>query len=161
MYIVCCTYQINRQWSTDIFAKLDRYGRNSAEDVLEEWFASPCLGDVDNPIQHWNSILTSSKNPEKRALARMSLDYLSVLTSSTDVEWAFSHGSLTVSKRWHALNDESTRAAIVLSSWAKVTGLVPEEEIIEVFRGKTKRTGKEKDSAVIDVDCDVPTESEN
>ena len=142
----------------DIFAKLDQYGRSSSTDVLEEWLSSPCLSDVDDPIQHWASILTSSKNPDKHALARMALDFLSVPASSTDVERAFSRGGLTVSKRRHALNDESTRAAIVLGSWAKVTGLVPEEEIIEVFRGKTKRSKKgqlDTQSPVMELNSDV------
>lgn len=90
----------------------------------------------------------------------MSLDFLSAPASSTDVERAFSRGGLTVSKRRHALSDESTRAATVLSSWASVTGLIPEEEILDVFRAKCKRPKKGKQSIreaaeqIITVDSD-------
>ncbi|TDL14569.1 hypothetical protein BD410DRAFT_733876, partial [Rickenella mellea] len=59
--------------------------------------------------------------------------------SSTDVERTFSRGGLTVSKRRHALSDESMRAATVLSSWLDVEGLVPEAQIIEHFREKNSR----------------------
>lgn len=70
----------------------------------------------------------------------MAIDFLSAPASSTDVERAFSRGGLTVSKRRHSLSDESTRAATVLSSWASVPGLIPEDEIVAVFRDKTKRS---------------------
>lgn len=75
----------------------------------------------------------------------MCLDFLSAPASSTDVERAFSRGGLTVSKRRHALSDESTRAATVLSSWAAIPGLIPEEDILQVFREKCKwpKKGKE------------------
>ncbi|TDL16428.1 hypothetical protein BD410DRAFT_731394, partial [Rickenella mellea] len=56
--------------------------------------------------------------------------------SSTDVERAFSRGGLTVSKRRHALSDQSMRAATVLSSWADVDGLIPEAQIVDHFREK-------------------------
>ena len=58
---------------------------------------------------------------------------------------------MTVSKRRHSLNDESTRAATVLSSWAAKLGLVPVEELLELFAEKSKRTKKtEAVSIVID-----------
>ena len=104
------------------------------------------MNDVDNPLQFYNSILTSSKSAERRALARMALDFLSAPASSTDIERAFSRGGLTVSKRRHSLSDESTRAATVLSSWATVKGLIPEDEIVSVFRDKVKRA-KDKEKA--------------
>ena len=37
--------------------------------------------------------------------------------TSTDVERAFSHGGLTVSKMRHSLSDESMQAASVLGAW--------------------------------------------
>jgi hypothetical protein len=58
--------------------------------------------------------------------------------ASTDVERAFSRGGLTVTKLRHNLTDESTRAATVLHSWAGA-GLIPENEIVTVFRNKSKR----------------------
>ena len=86
----------------------------------------------------------------------MELDFLSVPASSTNMGCAFLRGGLTVSKRRHSLNDESTHTAIVLSSWASIPGLVPEEEILDVFCGKSKRSKKGKELAVVlDVDSDV------
>lgn len=108
-------------------------------DALEEYLSTSCLTDVEDPLQHWNGVLTSSRNAEKRALARMALDFLSAPAASTDVERAFSRGGLTVSKRRHSLNDESTRAAAVLSSWAMVGGVIPEAEILDAFRAKAQR----------------------
>ncbi|KAF8585777.1 hypothetical protein K439DRAFT_1314362, partial [Ramaria rubella] len=52
------------------------------------------------------------------------------LATSTDTERAFSSGGLTVSQMCHSLSDKSTRAASVLSSWAAVGGVIPEEVII-------------------------------
>ena len=63
--------------------------------------------------------------------------------ASADVERAFSRGGLTVSKRRHSLNDESTRAATVVSSWAANPGLIPEQAIIKTFADKAK-CGKKK-----------------
>lgn len=143
----------------DRFKQLAQYGRSTTSaDALEEYLSAPCLSDVDDPLQHWNVFFTSSNNPEKRALARMATDFLSAPASSTDVERAFSRGGLTVSKRRHSLNDESTRAATILSSWAQVGGLIPEGEILSTFREKSKRSGKAKEKgAVADSDGDAAT----
>ncbi|KAI0069216.1 hypothetical protein BV25DRAFT_1777220, partial [Artomyces pyxidatus] len=54
--------------------------------------------------------------------------------SSTDVERAFSRGSLNVSRLRHSLSDESTRAATVLQSWMSIPGLVHEKELAEMMR---------------------------
>jgi hypothetical protein len=59
--------------------------------------------------------------------------------TSTDVERAFSRGGLTVSKMRHSLSDESTRAASVLGAWCDLSGAIPRDEILEVFRDKGKR----------------------
>ncbi len=56
-----------------------------------------------------------------------------------DVERAFSRGSLTVSKYRHSLSDKSTRAAIVLSSWMQVKGVVVEKDVIQAFEDKARR----------------------
>lgn len=71
---------------------------------------------------------------------------VSQIATSVDTERAFSRGGLTVSKRRHALSDKSTRAASVLSSWATVPDVVPEKEIIQVFKDKSKR-GKKADKS--------------
>ncbi len=75
--------------------------------------------------------------------------------SSADVERAFSRGSLTVSKHRHALSDESTRAATVLSSWAAMDGVVPESAIIKVFRDKSSR-----EKTVVDLNDSATTVEE-
>ncbi|KAA1476554.1 hypothetical protein DENSPDRAFT_785256, partial [Dentipellis sp. KUC8613] len=62
--------------------------------------------------------------------------------AATDVERGFSRGGLTVTKLRHNLSDESTRAATVLQSWSKVEGLIPEAEIIQVFKSKSERPKK-------------------
>jgi hypothetical protein len=66
------------------------------------------------------------------------------LATSTDVERAFSWDGLTVSKMRHSLSDESTWAAAVLGSWCTFPGAVPHEEIMRVFKEKSKSDkGKE------------------
>lgn len=56
---------------------------------------------------------------------------------TTDVERAFSLGSLTVTKRRDALSDESVRAGFILASWATIPGIIPEAGIVVVFRNKS------------------------
>jgi hypothetical protein len=59
--------------------------------------------------------------------------------ASTNVERAFSHGGLTVSKMRHHLSDTSVRSATVLGSWASLPGLIPKNEIVKLFKNKSKR----------------------
>ena len=86
---------------------------------------------------------------------------ITITGTSTDVEWAFSHGGLTVSKMWHSLSEESTHTSTVLGSWvASFPELVPCDDIVMLFKDKSKRMGKGKakpaddDSSVIEVDID-------
>lgn len=87
--------------------------------------------------------------------------------TSTDAERAFSRGGLTVSKLRHSLYDESTRAATVFGSWAESPELIPEREIIEMFKKKYKRAGskgngKSKDTRhVIDDDIEIVVDTDN
>lgn len=68
------------------------------------------------------------------------VDHIDVtVASSTDVERAFSHGGLTVSKMRHSLSDESTRAATVVGAWCSLPGAIPKNEIITAFKEKSKR----------------------
>ena len=67
----------------------------------------------------------------------------SISASSCDVERAFSRGGLTVTKLRHALSDESTRAATVLHSWHGIPELIPDAEIIQMFKEKSRRHKKE------------------
>ena len=82
------------------------------------------------------------------------------LASSCDVERGFSQGGLTVSKLQHGLSDESTCASTVLHAWSEILGLIPESEIIQVFKDKCRRlntekeSGKEKDKAITVVESD-------
>jgi len=78
------------------------------------------------------------------------------LASSCDVERGFSRGGLTVSKLRHGLSDESTRASTVLHAWSKIPGLIPESEIIQVFKDKCRRlkTGKEIEEDIMVIDSD-------
>jgi hypothetical protein len=63
----------------------------------------------------------------------------SLKAASTDVEWVFSHGGLTVSKMCHHLSDRSVRSATVLGSWVSLPGLILKNEIIKLFKNKSKR----------------------
>ena len=62
-----------------------------------------------------------------------------IKATSTEVELAFSRGGLTVSKHQHNLSDESTHAVTVLGLWANIEGLIPEANIVKMFRDKSKR----------------------
>lgn len=79
-----------------------------------------------------------------------------MVATSVDVEHAFSKGSLTVSKHRHSLSDKSTRAAIILSSWLQVPGVVIEKDVIEVLEAKARRpkTGGTSQVDSIDVDSE-------
>ena len=71
--------------------------------------------------------------------------------SSTDIERAFSHGGLTVSKMRHSLADTSVRAATVIGSWSDFLKLIPHNELAAAFNDKGKRNGekgKDTDSTI-------------
>jgi hypothetical protein len=67
-----------------------------------------------------------------------------ILATSTDVELSFLQGGLTVSKMCHSLSDESTRATTVLSSWCDFPPAIPRDDIVAIFRDKSKRPKGEK-----------------
>jgi len=69
---------------------------------------------------------------------------MSHLASSCDVERGFSRGGLTVSKLQHTLSDESTRATTVLNAWSDIPGLIPEADIIQVFKDKCRRINRKE-----------------
>ncbi|KAF8576303.1 hypothetical protein K439DRAFT_1367632, partial [Ramaria rubella] len=56
------------------------------------------------------------------------------IAMSTDTGHAFSRGGLTISQMCHSLSDQSTQAATVLSSWAAVSGVITEGQIIQRLR---------------------------
>jgi hypothetical protein len=50
----------------------------------------------------------------------------------------------------HSLSDESTRAASVLGSWCDFPGIIPRDEIVDIFKNKSKQSkGKERVSGNI------------
>jgi hypothetical protein len=78
------------------------------------------------------------------------------IATSTDVERAFSHGGLTVSKLHHSLTDKSTHCSSVLGSWAEVSGFVLFDSIVEKFKEKSQRMWKKQKTTdeIIDLDSD-------
>jgi hypothetical protein len=48
--------------------------------------------------------------------------HIQCAATSTDVEHAFSHGGLTVSKMQHSLSNESTCVASILGAWCDLPG---------------------------------------
>jgi hypothetical protein len=62
------------------------------------------------------------------------------IATSADVERGFSRNSLMVPKQRHSLSDESTRDSVALDWWGRVPGMLPEEEMMKVFRDKAKRS---------------------
>ena len=49
---------------------------------------------------------------------------------------------MTVSRFRHSLADYSTRSVAVVSSWMSLDGAIPQEEIIQAFKGKCERPKK-------------------
>ncbi|THH15827.1 hypothetical protein EUX98_g9402 [Antrodiella citrinella] len=129
-------HRINKLFAEDDF---DNTGTTTTGpmDPLEQYLSTPPMSCGD-PILYWSGMLGIPGQPENQ-FARMALDFLSAPATSTDVERAFSRGSLTVTKRRHALSDESVRAATVLSSWANIPDIIPEAHIVSVFKGKSRR----------------------
>ncbi|KAK7693995.1 hypothetical protein QCA50_003571 [Cerrena zonata] len=132
----------NRHYHEDV----DSFGISTDGDLITEYLESPILSSCADPIMYWSSQLAGG-DPR----AQFALDFLSAPAASTDVERAFSHGGLTVSKRRHALTHHSTRAATVLGSWAAIPGLLPEDTIVSDLKKRNKRTKKmEVDNVYVD-----------
>ncbi|KAI0702201.1 hypothetical protein C8Q76DRAFT_633211 [Earliella scabrosa] len=155
--------------SSGEFASLDNYDAWDESDALELYLNSPPIPGVTDPIAYWHSLSRREKGKAQNALARMALDILSApgkptlnnisvsslmsrTATSVDVERSFSHGGIVVSKRRHNLSDDSTRAATVLQGWMEVPDLVPEDQIVEMFRKKKTRGKKNADTEVITVE---------
>lgn len=119
----------------NLFSEIDQFGMDVSTDPIKTYLESSTEA-VGDPIAYWASRLSHSP------LARMALDFLSAPAASVEIERAFSHGGLTVSKRRHALSDTSVRAATVLSLWAQTEGLIPTDRIIQTFKDKSRRVKK-------------------
>jgi hypothetical protein len=71
-----------------------------------------------------------------------------------------------VSKLQNRLSDESTCASTVLHAWNEILGLIPESEILQVFKDKCHRLqsekglgkGKGKAISVVESDSDASNE---
>ena len=135
-----------------LFADVDQYEHDIAStasgDPVKDWLDVLPMACSD-PIQYWTSLL--GRHP----LAQMALDILSAPAASTDVERAFSRGGLTVSKHRHNLSEKSVHAATVLGSWAQAGGIIPEEEILEALKNKSRRTKPSTTANVFEDDDDV------
>jgi hypothetical protein len=80
------------------------------------------------------------------------------------MERGFSRSGLMVTKHRNKLADQSVRAGVLLSSWEKIPGIVPQRSIIDVFNNKSKRptkategdkrTSAEKVTEIIEVNDD-------
>jgi hypothetical protein len=60
----------------------------------------------------------------------------------------------------HLLSEESTHTASMLGSWCTFPDLIPHNEILSVFKDKSKRSGKGKAKEtddVVDIDMDGAT----
>jgi hypothetical protein len=109
------------------FAELDMMGLDipGSADPITDWLSTPAITTVTDPLEFWAKMEVGG-----HPLARMALDFMSAPAASTDVEHAFSHGGLTVSKMRHSLSDQSVRMATVLGSWSQLSELVPRDELV-------------------------------
>ena len=131
---------------------------------MQEYLKVPTIATVQDPLTWWHGI-------GDMPLAWIGQDFMSapgmcsqsmlfhtltlavaVLASSCDVEHAFLHGGLTVSKHQHALSEESTCAATLLNSWSTIPGLIPEAKIIQAFKDKSWQLGKKKQGSSVSVE---------
>ena len=109
--------------------------------------------------------MTSCLHPVSPLFYSLALSFFTdlYLASSCDVKRGFSRGGLTVSKLWHGLSNESTCAFTVLHAWSEIPGLIPEGEIIQVFKDKSHCLNTEvefekeidNDITVVDLDADT------
>ncbi|KAF7799642.1 hypothetical protein EIP86_010882, partial [Pleurotus ostreatoroseus] len=135
----------------DLFAEVDRWGQSTTNDPIGDYLKTDIVA-CDDVIGYWSSLV--GRHP----LAQMALDFLSAPAASVDIERAFSKGGLTVTKRCHALSDESVCAATILGSWSSVEGLIPEADLIERFKNKNKRM---RASQIVNVFEDVEEDNED
>ncbi len=134
----------------NIFASLDRRQRVSRTTEITTYMREePIKADyAKDPLKYWyektgdrfaRMALDFMSAPGKLNLSSSAIILIQSSATSVDVERAFSRGSLTVSKHRHSLSDQSTRAAIILSSWVQVPGVVVEMDVIEVLEEKCRR----------------------
>ncbi len=66
---------------------------------------------------------------------------------------------MVVSKRRHNLSAESTHANVVLNSWSKIDGVIPQKELMKRFNEKSSRQDKEPEVFVVEDDESVGADS--
>jgi hypothetical protein len=111
-------------------------------DPITDWLSTPPIFTVTDPLEFWSKMEVGG-----HPLARMALDFMSAPAASTDVERAFSHGGLTVSKMRHSLSDQLIRVVTVLGSWCQLPGLIPRDELVTSFNNKSKRPRGREDNS--------------
>ena len=135
-----------------LFESIGRNPGTDNQDPLEAYLETPPLATVEDPIKYWE-LRAQSESAPGAALARMALDFLSIpgafihllchdlrlmrdpiTATSTDIERAFSRGRLTISRLRFALGDKSVRASTLLGSWARLPGLVSEQDIVALIK---------------------------
>ena len=127
---------------------------------FETYLAAPRI-PVTDVLRHWQSMLPSPiahmaldvlTAPGTSPVSHTSTKLMSYAASSADVERSFSSGGLTVSKKRHALTDESIRAATLLASWQKsgIKELLPEHELVAAVKAKSRRA--KKGGEIVEVD---------
>ncbi|KAK7448909.1 hypothetical protein VKT23_013641 [Stygiomarasmius scandens] len=144
----------------DIFAAVDDYGNDydTDKDVFTKYLNDTMK--TNNPIKFWTSRLDKpgDKPTAEGALAQMGLDFCLAPATSTDAERLFSDGGLLVTSHRHNMSFETMRAAMVLNSLFKV-GLVPEDEVVKMFKDlnsrqkiKNLKEGEDSDTEIEDDD---------
>ncbi|KAI5822048.1 hATC-domain-containing protein [Schizophyllum commune Tattone D] len=110
--------------STTSLAPLQRSDRR---DELERYLRAP-IEDADDPIQWWN---------DRRALyprlSQIAIDFLTIPSTSVDVEHLFSKGRLILSHVHSRLSVQTTRALLCLNSWIS-HGFVKTHDVEAVAR---------------------------
>ncbi|KIJ33734.1 hypothetical protein M422DRAFT_140144, partial [Sphaerobolus stellatus SS14] len=123
----------------EAFDDIDNLNVDFKGDELEKYLSAPPNSHCD-PIIH-------GMVPQAGGINYLHSDYMessdaALRVTSVDVEWAFSRGQLTVSHLCHSLGGQATCAATILGNWAKFPDLIPEVDIIQNFKDKSKRAGK-------------------
>jgi len=93
---------------------------------------------VDIHLPQWGRIFCPSQVCDALYIS-IAATHIQCAATLTDVECAFSCGGLTVSKMRHSLSNESTCMASVLGAWCDLPGAILQEEVIEVFKEKSKQ----------------------
>jgi hypothetical protein len=114
--------------SQNIFDNLPLLAKPSlpVKDELTQYLSTGTL-QTDSPLLWWHQ--NSHVYPR---LSRMALDYLSIPSTTVDVERTFSQGRLVLSHVRSRLSIQSTRALMCLGSWSRA-GFAPPKKMAMVL----------------------------